>query len=322
MAERPANNPPYPIMTINMNGPSDNRPRDNRPRDNRPRGNRPRDNRPPDGDKPADRRRQLLSRIFKSYPSAIVFCQEPRGKFKEAVPKPNFTFVKKEDKAAIIWSTEHFKRSQDGPETTDEQIMTIRDKICKENKDASDLLSRITMVKLTPLLETRSTESILAVSFHGPRNKFQGPKGEEKKKKYFLSLLKFLDVVIKEKDIRSYIIGGDFNFDTSTITELPDLPEDVVVGSYELSPRSQERLYNRTGAFIPYKDNFVYYPEPNLEVFLIKAIDLDRIDTKDSFLLDHDPIVGMLHLTPQTDEGSQSEEVETLSEDLKDWKPF
>jgi hypothetical protein len=225
--------------------------------------------------------------------------------------------VKKDDKAAIIWSTEHFDRSQDGPETTDGQIMTIRDKICKENKDASDLLSRITMVKLTPLL-TQSTESILAVSFHGPRTQFQGPEGEEKKKKYFLSLLKFLDEVIKKKDIRSYIIGGDFNFDTSTITELLNLPEDVVVGSYELSPRSRDRAE----AFIPYKDNFVYYPEPNLEVLSIKAIDLDRIDTEDSFLLDHDPIVGMLHLTPQTDEGSQSEEVETLSKVLKGWKPF
>jgi hypothetical protein len=297
----------YPIMTINMNGPPDNEPDGDKPADKH-------------GKKPADRRRNLLSRVFKSYPSAIVFCQEPCGKLKKVAPEPNFAFVKTENKAAVIWSTKRFKRSKDGPETTDGQIMTIRDKICKENKDASDLLSRIAMVKLTPLLETQSTESILAVSFHGPRTKFQGPEGEGKKKKYVLSLLKFLDEVIKKKDIRihSYIIGGDFNFDTSTITELLNLPEDVVVGSYELSPRSRDRA----GAFIPYKDNFVYYPEPNLDVLLIKAIDLDRIDTEDSFLLDHDPIVGILHLTPQTDEGSQSEEVETLSKVLKGWKPF
>jgi hypothetical protein len=56
--------------------------------------------------------------------------------------------------------------------------------------------------------------------------------------------LKFLDKVIKKKNIRSYIIGGDFNFNTST--KVPNLPGNVVIGSYDLSPRSQ----NRTKRFI------------------------------------------------------------------------
>jgi hypothetical protein len=37
--------------------------------------------------------------------------------------------------------------------------------------------------------------------------------------------LKFLDKVIKKKNIRSYIIGGDFNFNTST--KVPNLPGNV-----------------------------------------------------------------------------------------------
>ncbi|CAB4031028.1 Hypothetical predicted protein [Paramuricea clavata] len=290
MAQRsdPADNPRYSIMTINMNGPSAKK-------------------------GTAKRRRKLLSRTFESSPSDIVFCQETCPGFEELMAAPeNFKIANTGKEAAVIWSTKHFNGSQDGLKATDRQIRTIRNEICEQNEDVSELLSKIAMAKLTPRLQ--STDSILAVSFHGPHNRFTG----EKKKRVFLSLLKFLDKVIEEKNIRSYIIGGDFNFDTSTITELPNLPEDVVVGSYELSPRSQDRI----GPFIPYKDNFIYYPEPNLNVLLIKAIDLDRIDPEDSFLLDHDPIVGMLHFTPQTKEGSPSEDVETLSKDLKRWKPF
>jgi hypothetical protein len=92
-----------------------------------------------------------------------------------------------------------------------------------------------------------------------------------------------------------------------------------VVGSYELSPRSQIKTETST-TFIPYKDNFIYYPEPNLNVFQkIKAIiDLDSIDPEGNELLDHDPIVGMLHLGPQTKQGSQSEEVEAVTNDLEE----
>ena len=360
MAER-TDNPSYPIMTINMNGKSDSK-------------------------GTAERRRNFLSRIFKLYPSAIVFCQETCLGFENLMPVPeNFEVVKtekeEEKEAAVIWSTIHFDGSQVGLKTTDTQIKEIHTAMCKENKDASDLLSRIAMVKLTPRQEStkESTKSTLAVSFHGQYKAFT----KEKRKSVFLSLLKFLHTVIieEELDIGSYIIGGDFNFDTRTITEIPklreipNLRENVVVGEYELSPWSE----NKKG--IPFKDNFVYYRKPILNVSSIIAIDLHSIDTKESVvkaidlnskntkesvieaidsnridtkesviqaidlnstntkesvikaidlnkdteeskLLDHDPIVGKLHFTPQTEEGSPSEEnppseVKNLSKHVK-----
>ena len=311
MAER-TDNPSYPIMTINMNGPSYKK-------------------------GTAETRRNFLSRILKLYPSAIVFCQETCPGFETLMPATEF--VKTPDKeAAVIWSTDHF----DGSEYELDRTNTT-----------GGFIPRTTMVKLTP---KQSTENILAVSFHGPHTRF----GVKEKKTFFLSLLEFLDqVIIKEKYICCYIIGGDFNFNTRTI-----LRENVVVGKYELSPRSK----NKKG--IPYKDNFVYYRKPNLNVSSITAVDLNSIDTKEnvikdidlnsivtkyrvinaidlsietkesvrkaidlnsivtkesvikaidlnsiytldteeSKLLDHDPIVGKLHFTPQTEEGSPSEE--------------
>jgi hypothetical protein len=289
---------------------------------------------------------------------------------------PATEFVKTPDKeAAVIWSTDHFDGSEYELDTTN---------------TAGGFIPRTTIVKLTP---KRSTESILAVSFHGPHVGF----GVKKKKTFVSSLLEFLDnVIIMEEDICSYIIGGDFNFDTRT-----SLPENVVVGKYELSPRSR----NKKG--ISYKDNFVYHRKPNFNVSsiiaidlhsidtkesvvkaidlnsintkesvieainlnridteesviqaidlnsintkdsVIEAIDLNRIDTEESViqaidlnsintkesvikaidlnkdteeskLLDHDPIVGKLHFTPQTKQGSQSKEVDTLSERLEE----
>lgn len=272
-------NPSYFVMTINMNGSAI-------------------------GSGGAQKRRDLLSIILRSaFPTALIFCQEIPGKFeKEVVPgEKKYQCEKNGNQAAVIWDGEHFDGSSTGLKTTNREITKLREKI--KDEEASELLSRISMVKLTPRGE-EDKKSILAVSFHGCYKK-----KEQEKAKAFLSLMKFLKEVIELRDIDSYIIGGDFNFDTLKVK----LPDKVIVSSPQLSPRAQENQQN-PGNYISNKDNFIWYSSKNvIKVSWARALlfydendkssDLTQEEHQEvpieaELLLDHDPVVGVLVFLP------------------------
>lgn len=269
-------NPSYFVMTINMNGNAS-------------------------GSGGAQKRRDLLSIILRSaFPTALIFCQEIPGKFEREVVPEKYHYRRNEKEAAVIWDGDQFDGSSEGFETTNADIRKLRDKIEKERGHASELLPRISMVKLTPLKQEQN-ESILAVSFHGPYN----GKSKEEKCEIFRSLIEFLKEVITLRRIPSFIVGGDFNFDTLEVA----LPDKVIVSSTQSSPRSQEKQ-QEPGNFIPNKDNFIWYPYAAvIKVSWSRALVFCNENDKNSdltkeehetvpreakYLLDHDPIVGVL----------------------------
>ena len=288
-------NPSYFVMTINMNGSASVR------------GG-------------AQKRRDLLSIIMRSaFPTALIFCQELPGKFETEVVPEKYHCRRNENEAAVIWDGDHFDGSFEGLETTNSEITELRDKIIKERGHASELLSRISMVKLTPRGQERN-ESILAVSFHGP---YKG-KSKEEKCEIFRSLIEFLKEVIKLRRIPSYIVGGDFNFDTLEVA----LPDKVIVSSTQPSPRSQEKQ-QESGRYIPNKDNFIWYPHAAvIKVSWSRALVFCNENDKSSdltkeehetvpreakYLLDHDPIVGVLDFLPRKARKDLSKKLEHMS---------
>ena len=191
-----------------------------------------------------EKRRRFVSIIMRSFFSSIIFCQELPGYFEKKVVDEcgtsGYDYIKNGEESAVIWRKEDFDGETKGLETSDTWITKLR--------DASELLSRIAMVKLT---SKASKESVLAVSWHGLH------KSKNKMGAFMIkSLATFLAKVIEEKKI-PYIIGGDFNLNLLS----PDikLPDDVAVTSYELSPRQEARRQN-SSKYIPFKDTFVFYP--------------------------------------------------------------
>ena len=261
------------IITINMNG-------------------------PPKGKGTAEKRRKSLSVILQQFPSAIIFCQELPGYFKEEVVPDGYDFHRTvNNEAAIMWPSKLFEGSY---VTSDKEVLNIHNKTLPETGGA-ELLSRMIMVKLTTRQEPIT--STLAVSYHGEHR----IELEEEKKAIFQSLLTFLHKVIKTNDICSFILGGDFNFNTLDVYFTPD----VAVQSYNLTARSDE------GNKIRYKDNFFSFPYGTIEVRWLRAMEIDNTtasdlsetdfevlenyyatindaETKITDLLDHDPLVGVL----------------------------
>ena len=297
----------------------------------------------------AQKRRDLLSIILRSaFPTALIFCQELPGKFETEVVPGKYDWSRNKNETAVVWNKSRFAGSSEGLDTTNSE--NLWEKLFGTRENASQLLSRISMVKLTPL-EAEHNKSILAVSFHG---RYRG-KTKEKRIEAFNNLVKFLNEVIKLQHIDSYIIGGDFNFDTQEV----EPPENVVVPNFELSPRSQEKK-QKSSRFIPNKDNFIWYPD---KAFIIswsralvfcdkndKSSDLTEEEhetvhksltsettkttnatasgatgtteaseatkeTKATDLLDHDPVVGVLVFLPPPKEVRQdlSKTFENLS---------
>lgn len=280
--------PSYFIMTINMNSPKSG---------------------------VTEKRRRFVSILMRSFFSSIIFCQELPGYFKDKVVAEcgtsGYANVNNENESAVIWLKEDFHGETEGLETSDTSIRKLRDRL-----KASELLSRIAMVKLTP---KGSDESVLAVSWHGPHTNL----GNEEKKGAFKTLTTFLAEVIKEKGIPSYIIGGDFNL--NSLAPDIELAEDVTVPVYELSDR-QKAQQQKSGKYIPFKDTFVLYPGikklivSHVRPFLIEdegtaASDLSKDDqakvkgemteatdtpARPTDMLDHDPIIGVLQFTSST----------------------
>lgn len=296
-----ASSPSYFIMTINMNSPKK---------------------------RVTEKRRRFVSIIMRSFFSSIIFCQELPGYFEDEVVAKcgalGYDYAKNEQESAVIWLKEDFNGETEGLKTTDTWIREVRNSL---GPDASQLLSRIAMVKLTS--RKPSADSVLAVSWHGSHN---GVKKEDKLRE-FESLTTFLAEVIEKKGIPSYIIGGDFNFDTLEA----ELPKDGVVSNYELSPR-QTQKQEASGHYIPHKDNFILFPNKKLRVsnvrpFLFEDKETSTTDfSKDdqanvkgemanatntsvnpTDMLDHDPIIGVIQFTSSIAVKNLSKEFEKVA---------
>ncbi|KAK3753397.1 hypothetical protein QZH41_002217 [Actinostola sp. cb2023] len=291
---------------------------------------------------PRNDRVLLAKTITKNFFSSIIFCQETPGHFKRDfvdvigiqgeyshVPKS-----KSEHEAAVLWRTEDFDGTTDGLNTSDTTIIAIRDKVNK-TYDASPLLSRIAMVKLTP--RNSDVFSVLAVSWHGPHT------GCTDKDRVLHGLLAFLKEVCKKEKIPSFIIGGDFNLNTQEVQLDKTVETNVVIPGYELSPRQKTK--GGHGNYISYKDNFVFYSEDRkLNVIGTKPFEIEdpndestTSDLKEDYsnvqsdiddkwkvaeLLDHDPIIGVLQfgISVKTDEFTTSDLQEVTKDLSKDFE--
>lgn len=292
--------PSYFIMTINMNG----------------EGNAP-------------DRRKLLSLVMHSFFASVIFCQELPGKFQKEVVENceagGYYFVSSEREAAVMWAEEDF----DGEPVDVADKTRIRDRLVAagkiERETASGIPGRTAIVKLKIKGDASNcTPAFLAVSWHGP---FRRTKLDFRKN-VFKALFSFLYEVCRENDVSSAIIGGDFNL--NTLEELDDdedlAEQNVSFAGYELSPRG-ELSCGREGQgrkYIPYKDNFAFFTIPSsntkspqlfgditvssvrpMLVFVNSedpASDLLKKEHKEvekltsTEVLDHDPIIGVLHL--------------------------
>ena len=166
-----------------------------------------------------DRRKLLRERIGLESP-ALIFCQELPGHFKEVTT--GYKSVEYGNEAAVMWKPEIFKGPNEVPKTTQKQRDERQAITFRAIEKAKELPSRISVVQL----KKKSTPgSTLAVSYDGRYSELD----EKVKHDIFLILVEFLNKVIEKKGIDSYIIGGDFGFDTSTVK----LPAGIKILTYE-----------------------------------------------------------------------------------------
>ena len=161
-----------------------------------------------------ERRRHRIVSFLKRSSTPVVFCQELPDKFETEIVEKcgygdyDYTYTGKE--SAVMWRLKDF--DGDPVEGTDTSITKIVEKLqrTRSDVDVSEVHTRSAMVKLR---SRKTSASFLAVSWHGPWYK----KNETDKLKAFKGLLCFLDEVCRcdEVNLSSFIIGGDFNIDTS-----------------------------------------------------------------------------------------------------------
>ena len=257
----------HPIITINMNGKSH-------------------------GEGTADERRHLIVSILKRSSASVIFCQEVPDKFETEVVKKcygDYEYAVTGKESAVMWRLKDF----DGDPVQGTSITKILERLQKEKSDVdvSEVRTRTAMVKL----RNRETGAFfLAVSWHGPHKV-----SDNAKLRAFYGLICFLDEVCET--LCSFIIGGDFNFDTRLISEAVPRKYGITISisSYELCTRDQERLLT-TGSgrdFVPYKDNFiasVTIPS-DITVYWVEPSDLEN-ESSENALLDHVPVVATLTL--------------------------
>ena len=282
----------YFVMTINMNGKSL-------------------------GEGSAASRLLLLAIILRNFTSSVIFAQELLSQKNmdnliEALKDKQGTLCWEwtEKGSAVIWNNSEFEATIEGLKSSDTRITGIRDDLDTGGFQVSETLSRITMVKLTR--RNKESENIpddvmqtfLAVSCHGHYKCRDVVKRERLK-----GLLELVKEVCKVEGNIPFIIGGDFNLDT-TVNDHPG----VVVPSYDYE-------LSRSGRCIPHKDNFMF-SEKNISVKWVRPLDITSREEETragcdlSFeeqnevkqisvdpqrgvvddLLDHDAVVGVLQL--------------------------
>ena len=266
----------YIVMTVNMNG---------------------------NHGKPSERRALLSEIISKSGPS-LVFCQELPGFFeKVVVRKCGMCVLTAGKEAAVMWSEAHFF-----DEPVDAAFKTkILDTVVASQNFRSDKVSEITartaVVKLT---SKREACSFLAVSWHGPHSATK----LETKQEVLKALTLFLYEICWMTNVSSIIIGGDFNLNTLDENGLGGF--EVYFPFYELSFRGKlaNERKGRGRHYIAYKDNFgvttispsVVRPFGDMELSKVRPLSEFVYVKEEGDILDHDPIIGVLHFgqTPST----------------------
>ena len=271
----------YDIITINMNGNS--------------------------GDGTTDRRRNLIVSFLKDSSASVIFCQEVQSerKLNQKVAEKfgpgvyEFAFTGKE--SAVMWRTSDFHGDRRSVKGTDSSIKKIVERLqrTRPDVDVSEVCTRSAMVKLT---SRKTGASFLAVSWHGPSTV-----SDESKPKALDGLICFLCEVCKIEKLSSFIIGGDFNLDTSRV----DLTKHkgVTICRYELCARDKNKVAppRKPGhPFIPYKDTFIVsvtvpsderFMTGDITVSSVRPLDLEpKNESSGNKLMDHVPVVGDLKL--------------------------
>ena len=237
------------------------------------------------GKKPANERRKEVVSNITGVPGrpSVIFCQEVLGYFEEGVVEKcgnddySYKFARA-GKEAVMWNEIDF--NGDEVKCTDSSIKEIPERLQKERPDVdlSWVDKRATMVKLT---SKKTGKSFLAVSWHGPHKKTD----REGKLKAFRGLICYLFEVCKKIELSSFIIGGDFNLNTTSEDVLKC--EGIKISRYELCNQDKEQ---RGRSFVRYKDTFIVSDECPLTVSSVKPL-----ETKNA-LLDHVPVEGDLEV--------------------------
>ena len=270
------------------------------------------------GEGAAAKRKDLIISTIKRSSASVIFCQEAPGNFKNGVvakcgdSPSSYKFVpedihssKKDNvKVAVMWRETSFEGEK--VDLTEPSITKIEERL-KHEKSVADVKSmvqvskeRSAMVKLTSRGTTKA--SFLAVSWHGPRKV-----NKASKKTKLEDLIRLLRVVCEKEELSSFIIGGDFNLNTSDIDKRTETDCEVVISrDYLLCNRDRERqlLTPRPGRpIVFYKDNFIVsspsdkYPMTgNVRVFWVEALEFESYESSENEPLDHAPVVGVLEL--------------------------
>jgi len=258
----------HPIITINMNGKNH-------------------------GKGTTSNRRHLTASFLRHSSASVIFCQEVPKKFKTEVVEKcygDYDYAVTGEESAVMWRLKDF--DGDPVQGTEKSITKIVENLQKEKSevDVSEVRTRTAMVKLR---NRRTGASFLAVSWHG-----RWVPSKDTKLKTFHGLICFLDEVCNMEKLRSFIIGGDFNFDTRLISEDVQSKYGITISSYDLCSRDKKRPATRPGRnFVPYKDNFitsVTIPS-DVTVYWVEPCDLEN-ESNENALLDHVPVVATLKL--------------------------
>ena len=251
-----------------------------------------------------ERRRNLVVSILKRSPASVIFCQEVQSSAKLAKKVVEecgsdvyeFAFTGKE--SAVMWRKSDFDGDRRSLRGTDSSIIEIVVRLQRTNSDVdvSEVRTRTAMVKLT---SRKTGASFLAVSWHGP---WSGKDKNDKLMKFEGLICFLIKVCTCEKvKLSSFIIGGDFNLDTSK-TEPSEVEKKhgVTISRYKLRKRDKEQ---RGVPFVPFKDTFIAsVPSDKLpmtggiRVFRVKPSEFEPYESSENELLDHVPVVGVLRL--------------------------
>lgn len=257
------------IMTVNMNGPGG-----------------------------AKSRRELLTHNMSRFSASLIFAQEIPGHFEKEVVqklrKGGYDYFSS-GKSAVLWLTKEFQCERLKNASTIKIVENLQK--YRSDVDVSEVRSRIALVKLRRKGEEASgCQRFLAASWHGPNT----GKNKEGRKRTFEGLICFLRKHYEEEEVSCFIIGGDFNINTSDYINR----NDVSVLKYELTSRAR-RKSGKGDNYTPYKDNFIVSNEPRnygcIKLYSVRSLELentgpDSPSCKD--VLDHDPIVGELAFRP------------------------
>lgn len=256
---------------------------------------------------PEERKMEIISNIENPRRPSVIFCQELPSKnvMKEVVDavsgkcgSDNYSYKfassctdkNNQIHAAVMWNETDFNAKE--VKCTDSSIKDILDRL-KEDTPVQYLgwvRERAFMVKLTSV---KAGESFLAVSWHGPwktnEENEHGLKPKERKLEALHVLICFLLKVCEKEELSSFIIGGDFNLNTSEVN---------LTKYFGLTMLSYNKKHRRGS--VPYKDTFIVWVKVPSDKRPLTASSVkpheSETESRRAPLLDHEPVVGDLKI--------------------------